>query len=727
MLDNKGYKYRAFISYSHADTRWAKRFQDSLEHFKIDEDLVGRQTPIGRVPKSLYPIFRDRDEFTAGRALSEQTIDALNASGALIVICSPNSARSRHVNEEVRLFKASADGRLLIPVIVDGQPGDANQECFVPALRFLVNSDGAITSETAEELLAADIRADADGWSLALAKIVASLLALETEEVFRRARRAKQRQRRFRIATSVILCSLLLCGILFGWLNYQKRQTIAEIEALIAKYSIISQAQGAGPGTRINLAEAITAIAEGAATDPRYYRALELLKAGKPAEAEPLLGAVAEDLAARAGRVSREAAAAYRHLGAIAGLGNPKRAREAYSQAIERDPNDLESLYWHGFLNLLAGNLIVSERSLTRLMDLAIKAKSNHDLYRAHLRLGEVALARGDLALSREHQSEALGIAEDAARADSGSSEWQRDYSISLEKIGDLLQSQGNLLEAFQKYQASFAIGERLLAIAPNNTEWQRDVSVSYDKLGDVLKAQGKLPDAVGNYQASFVIRDRLATREPANAGWRRDLSVSHEKIGEVMAARGNLVAALEKFNIALNIRELLVRLDHENATWRRDVSISEERIGDVLQARGDFAAALANYEASFAIRDRLVNTDSMNAVWQRDLSVSHNKIGDALRLLGRITEALAHVEASLAIRDRLAAADPSNAIRRVDLALSFARLAQLHTELGNKQNASRLFKAGREILTPLAKHSSNELWQRYLNEFNSDIESLDR
>jgi len=35
----------------------------SLEGYRIDKDLVGRQTPAGPVPKTLWPIFRDRDDF----------------------------------------------------------------------------------------------------------------------------------------------------------------------------------------------------------------------------------------------------------------------------------------------------------------------------------------------------------------------------------------------------------------------------------------------------------------------------------------------------------------------------------------------------------------------------------------------------------------------------------------------------------------------------------------
>jgi hypothetical protein len=71
--------YRAFLSYSHRDTAWAKWLHKALESYRIAKDLVGRQTSAGPVPKTLRPIFRDREDFSAGHSLTEQTLAALEA------------------------------------------------------------------------------------------------------------------------------------------------------------------------------------------------------------------------------------------------------------------------------------------------------------------------------------------------------------------------------------------------------------------------------------------------------------------------------------------------------------------------------------------------------------------------------------------------------------------------------------------------------------------------
>jgi TIR domain len=105
-------KYRAFLSYSHRDKAWAKWLHGALETYRLDKDLIGRETSVGLVPKSLRPIFRDREDFSGGRSLTEATITALDALAALIVLCSPVSAGRPAVNEETRWRRDKVQGLL---------------------------------------------------------------------------------------------------------------------------------------------------------------------------------------------------------------------------------------------------------------------------------------------------------------------------------------------------------------------------------------------------------------------------------------------------------------------------------------------------------------------------------------------------------------------------------------------------------------------------------------
>jgi len=74
-------------------------------------------------------------------------------------------------------------------------------------------------------------------------------------------------------------------------------------------------------------------------------------------------------------------------------------------------------------------------------------------------------------------------------------------------------------------------VAERLAAADPSNAGWQRDLSVSQEKIGNVLLAQGDLAGALEAYRKSMGVRERLASADPSNAGWQRDLAVSFHKL----------------------------------------------------------------------------------------------------------------------------------------------------------------------------------------------------
>src|SRR5262249_61534134 len=78
----------------------------------------------------------------------------------------------------------------------------------------------------------------------------------------------------------------------------------------------------------------------------------------------------------------------------------------------------------------------------------------------------------------------------------------------------------------------------------PGNTLWQRDLSVSHDRIGDVLVAQGEREAALDAYRNGLAIAEALARSGPANTRGRGDLSVSPDKIGDGLVAHGERESA---------------------------------------------------------------------------------------------------------------------------------------------------------------------------------------
>ena len=116
------FKYKAFVSYSHSDEKWATWLHRSLETYRLPKHLVGTETSFGAIPRRLVPIFRDRNELPTATDLGELLNAALVDSATQIVICSPRAAQSRWVNEEILAFKRLGKSHRIFCLIVEGEP-----------------------------------------------------------------------------------------------------------------------------------------------------------------------------------------------------------------------------------------------------------------------------------------------------------------------------------------------------------------------------------------------------------------------------------------------------------------------------------------------------------------------------------------------------------------------------------------------------------------------------
>ncbi len=227
----EGFAYRAFLSYSHSDQALAKRLHREVESYRIPAKLVGKATVVGKVPRRLRPIFRDREELPASGDLSAELTAALRQSMFLVVICSPAAARSRWVNEEVMQFKRIHGEGHVLALVVDGEPhatdipGKADRECFPQALRFRMGDDGQLTG-LAVEPIAADYRREADGRRLATQKLIAGLTGLKLDELVQR-----ETQRRIARATavaSVAVSGMVVTGGLAFYANTLRLEALAQ-------------------------------------------------------------------------------------------------------------------------------------------------------------------------------------------------------------------------------------------------------------------------------------------------------------------------------------------------------------------------------------------------------------------------------------------------------------------------------------------------------------------
>lgn len=177
-------RYRAFISYSHGDSKFAHWLHRKLESWRLPD-----KSP-------LTPVFIDRAELAAGSDLSAQVREALEQSAALVVVCSPNARTSRWVGQEIELFRALHPDRPVLAALIEGEPDEAFP---APLLG---------TGEAPLEPLAADFRKGHDGQRLGLLKLAAGLTALPLDQLVQR--EAQARQRRVMAVTAGALALVLV-------------------------------------------------------------------------------------------------------------------------------------------------------------------------------------------------------------------------------------------------------------------------------------------------------------------------------------------------------------------------------------------------------------------------------------------------------------------------------------------------------------------------------------
>ncbi len=179
---NDTFKYFAFISYNAKDTAWGKRLQQKREHYKMPAALCSEH---GWKRKPIRPVFFAPTDIQPG-GLSNELQERLKAAQHLIVICSPNSAKSTWVGKEIEFFHSLGRANNIHFFIVDGTPhsGNPETECFNPVIDKL----------GLPEILGANIHEKIYRWpwlnkERAYVQLISKLLGVEFDAIWQRHKR----------------------------------------------------------------------------------------------------------------------------------------------------------------------------------------------------------------------------------------------------------------------------------------------------------------------------------------------------------------------------------------------------------------------------------------------------------------------------------------------------------------------------------------------------------
>jgi tetratricopeptide (TPR) repeat protein len=186
--------YAAFISYSHADIGVAAKLQRQLEAYRLPKFQNYDPSSGG---DRLGKIFRDQADLAAAPSLSFAIREALAQSRILLVICSPDAARSEWVCEEIKLFRQLHPDRPILAVLASGEEAQA-----FPAPLL----------DNGNEPLAADFRKGKDGEQLGFLKIVAGIAQVPLDALVQRD--AHRKLRRVMAVTLGAMAAMLVMGVM---------------------------------------------------------------------------------------------------------------------------------------------------------------------------------------------------------------------------------------------------------------------------------------------------------------------------------------------------------------------------------------------------------------------------------------------------------------------------------------------------------------------------------
>jgi tetratricopeptide (TPR) repeat protein len=289
-----------------------------------------------------------------------------------------------------------------------------------------------------------------------------------------------------------------------------------------------------------------------------------------------------------------------------------------------------------------------------------------------------------------------------------------------LAEVGDAYVEVGLGDSARRAQTLACDLGQRLVETDPGNARFQRDLSVSWERLGDLAVAAGDGKAAREAFERALAVRQRLAAADPGNAQFQRDLSMSWSRFGDLAVAAGDGRSAREAFERGLAVAQRLAEADPGNAQFQRDLSIWWDRFGDLAVAAGDRQAAREAFERGLAVAQRLAEADPGNAELQRALSISWERLGDLAVGAGDGTAAREAFERVLAVRQRLAEADPDSARTLFALMTGHWRLAAA----GVDRRAN--YAAAKAILTRLdSENRLNPVDRKWIAELDAQIAAL--
>ncbi|MGH8213621.1 MAG: TIR domain-containing protein [Rhodanobacteraceae bacterium] len=588
------FAYRAFISYSHRDKAWADWLHKSLEAYRVPSRLVGRETAAGTIPSRLHPIFRDREELASATDLGRKVNEALSRSQNLIVICSPASATSRWVNEEVLAYKRMGRAGRVFCLIVDGEPdatdmpGRESEECFCPALRFAADADGSRTNERTEPI-AADARAGKDGKTNAKLKLIAGMLDVGFDAL-------KQREQRRQLQRMTALASVALA--------------VMAVTIVLAAAAFVSRHQAVTAEHRAQAAQRVAVVAKQAA-ERRQKQAEDLVyfmlgDLTLKLQAQSQLGTLND--------VFDKAMAYFKSLPPVDVNGTTLDERVL---ALDRiGDNRMRQ-------GQLAGALDAFHTAAAAAANLTAAEPANVDRHVEYSRILTyicmINLKQGRLVEAGRACDTGRNVLQPALRRAPSDLDLLQQLSYVESNSGHVQQSLGNLASANTDFDAFLTVARKLIAAKPDAVYLWPILNVAHLNLADLAMQRGDLAAAIAQYRAATTAGDAATSRFPKNNPLLNFAAKARGSLGNALSLAGDSAAGVADLQQTISVAENLILRDPTNTDYQSALGGHATQLAHCWRIAGNVPEARRLSSQGTQVLAALVKKDPGNTDWQND------------------------------------------------------------------------------------------------------------
>jgi len=587
------------------------------------------------------------------------------------VICSPNSARSKWVEAEIRSFQKLGRGDRIFCLIVDGEP----HACFAPVLR---GTDG-------EEPIAADVRPSGDGKTNAKLKLIAGLLDVGFDDL--RRREAQRAHRRMALVAGlamigmVITSSLAIMAIrarneaqfqrtqaeqLIGFMLGNLRDKLEEVSRLdilddVADHTMgyfAAQQNSGGMSAERQRANALLLVGRIRLDQGRFDDAERAFRASLKA-ANALVAVAPADAALQ---VARSDALGW--LGMVAwSRGDPDKAlvpfRAAlpgYLAAVRAQPRKPEWLTGESWARNNIGHILEAKGNLR---EARIEYEAN------------LALCRRVAAMKPHDNTELTRVA------------------AALDNLGQLFFSQGDLVASERAYREERAMQQAIAARDPKNAAIQTDLAQTEVFYARVASALGQDAAARGSLETARRLGEASLANDPGSAEKTGDVASYYRRLGRLARLDGDVGGSASLLARAPALYTRMLALSPDNSRGRVGLGLtlleqarlawksSDATRADTLarEAAGRFAAqlqqngddrgasvAMANAQWLLGtLADARGQADAAKAAWSRGLSAlsvfgSDSNDPDQLATQAQLLHAVGRADEAQPLMDRLTA-----------------------------------------------------------------------